>query len=119
MKPDRKKILIVEDEALNALFLGNILGKDFDVIAVVDNGDDAIQEALTKSPDCILMDIKINGSMDGIEAITKILDEKHIEHIYCTAYSEPNVTSRASETKPKGIVLKPLDINALKKLILH
>ncbi|WP_167882399.1 response regulator [Leptospira sarikeiensis] len=109
--------MIVEDEALNALFLQNILGKEFEVVAIVDNGPEAVLCAKEENPDCILMDIKINGPMDGIETIHQILSEKRIDHIYCTAYSESSVTDRADATKPKGILPKPLDVLALKNLI--
>ncbi|OHD09563.1 MAG: hypothetical protein A2086_04230 [Spirochaetes bacterium GWD1_27_9] len=106
-----KKILIVEDEIINAIFLKTILTKNnFEVLEIADNAIDAINIAAEQNPDLILMDIKLNGDMDGINAIKEIQKIKPIDHIYVTAYDDKNIIRRALETNPKNIIPKPINI---------
>jgi CheY-like chemotaxis protein len=58
-------------------------------------------------PDVILMDIHIQGAMDGIETVSRIPRYLHIPVIYLTAYSEDTTLKRASDTRPYGYLIKP------------
>jgi CheY-like chemotaxis protein len=66
-------ILIVEDEAIVAKDLQNRLRKfGYTVLGIASSGQDAINKAVEISPDLVLMDIRLKGAIDGIEAAEKI-----------------------------------------------
>jgi len=113
---EKKKILIVEDESITAYELKLRLTKwDYEVIAVVTKGEDAIAFAIEMKPDLILMDIFLDDDIDGIEAAEEILKIVEIPIIYLTA-SEDSVTyERAMNTKNNGFLTKPYSPNILKK----
>lgn len=108
------RILVVEDERIVALNLQQRLNKlGYDVPAIVASGDDALREIRDLHPDLVLMDINIEGSMDGIETAQKIPSELDIPVIYLTAYSEDSTLERAKETRPYGYLVKPFSERAL------
>ena len=105
---ERKRILIVEDESITAMDLSDRLKKlGYVVVAVVSNGEDAVDKAVELKPDIILMDIKIKGNIDGIEAARRINEIHRIPLFYLTAYSDESLILRAKMTKPYGYMLKP------------
>lgn len=104
----REKILIVEDERIIALDLKKRLERfGFPSPEIVSNGEDAIAAAEGLHPDIILMDIMLGGSIDGIEAATRIKDTLNIPVIFLTAYSNENTLERAKGAEPYGYILKP------------
>ena len=105
---EQKRILIVEDEVIVAMTLESVLQKlGYGVAGSVTNGPDAIQMAGEEMPDLILMDIRLEGSMDGIEAATRISARYGIPVVYLTAHSDQATLSRAIHTQPYGYLLKP------------
>lgn len=110
--------MIVEDEKILSRILEQKLNDEgFQVIASATSGEDAIKLFETVDPDCILMDIKLSGEMDGIEAATIIKQKKDIPVIYLTAYTDDEIIEKAKVTDPFGYLLKPFDIRDLKKTI--
>ncbi|WP_414512071.1 response regulator [Nostoc sp. PCC 9305] len=102
------KILVVEDEAIVAKDLQYRLKKfGYTVPAIASSGEEAINIAIEISPDLVLMDIKLKGSMDGIEAAEEIYKRLDIPVIYLTAYADENTLERAKITEPFGYLLKP------------
>jgi CheY-like chemotaxis protein len=102
------RIMVVEDEAIVALEIErrlNTLG--YFVSAIASSGSEAIQEAATSQPDLILMDIKLKGNMDGIEAAEQIRRQLNIPIVYLTAYADDSAFQRAKSTKPFGYLVKP------------
>jgi CheY-like chemotaxis protein len=82
------KILVVEDEAIVAKDLQYRLTKfGYTVPAIASSGEEAINKAVEISPDLVLMDIRLKGSMDGIEAAQEIYKRLDIPVIYLTAYA--------------------------------
>ena len=80
------KILIVEDEKIAAEDLKRTLEYlEYSVTSVVSSGMEAVKAAETNKPDLILMDIKIKGEMDGIEAAKQIHALFDIPVVYITA----------------------------------
>jgi two-component system, response regulator PdtaR len=73
---------------------------------LVSSGEDAIEKAGKLKPDLVLMDIKLKGKMDGIEAAGKIKYLYNIPVIYLTAYSDEYTVKRAKITEPSGYILK-------------
>lgn len=102
------KILVVEDEAIVAKDLQYRLIKfGYTVPVIASSGEEAINKAVETSPDLVLMDIKLKGSMDGIEAAQEIHKYLDIPVIYLTAYADDKTLERAKITEPFGYILKP------------
>jgi EAL domain-containing protein (putative c-di-GMP-specific phosphodiesterase class I)/CheY-like chemotaxis protein len=105
---EKPKIMIVEDELIVAENLSQNLERlGYQVSAVVNSGEDAIQTALATPPDLVLMDIMLLGSIDGIEAASEIYFQLKIPVIYMTAYADQNTLERAKKTEPYGYLVKP------------
>lgn len=106
MTPSR--IMVVEDERIVALHIRQQLEKlGYEVPAVVASGEQALRSIDRDRPDLILMDIRIDGSIDGIETASRVPPEYRIPVVYLTAYSEEATLNRARATTPHGYLLKP------------
>ena len=102
------RVLVVEDERIVALNLKQRLVRlGYEVLAMAPSGAKALAEIERTRPDVILMDINIEGDIDGIETASRIPTEYHTPVIYLTAYSEQATLDRAKATKPYGYLLKP------------
>jgi len=102
------KIMIVEDERVVSLHLKRQLTKlGYEVVGMATDGARALQQILTLRPDIVLMDIHIEGQIDGIETAARIPEDLQIPVIYLTAYAEEPTLERARQTKPYGYLLKP------------
>jgi two-component system, response regulator PdtaR len=100
-------ILIVEDERITAEDIKKALKSvGFEVPAIVSSGEESIKVSEELQPDLVLMDIKLEGEMDGIEAAEKIRSKLGIPIIYLTAYSDEKTVQRAKITEPSGFILK-------------
>lgn len=99
------RVLIVEDESIVALHLKLQLEKlGYTVTAVADSGPLALEQMGNEPAELVLMDININGPMDGVETARRIND---VPVIYLTAFSEEATLARARTTKPFGFLIKP------------
>jgi two-component system cell cycle sensor histidine kinase/response regulator CckA len=104
----KANILIVEDEAIIASVIAGALKKfDFGVQEILNSGEAAVAAALRGKPDLILMDIRLQGAMDGISAVERIQEQLDIPIIYLTAYADESTLERAKKTKPYGYIPKP------------
>jgi CheY-like chemotaxis protein len=113
-----KKILIVEDEAVNALALQLMLkSAGFEVIGAVAKGEKAVEEAVNRLPDLILMDIRLAGKIDGIEAARRIIEAVNIPIIFMTGYAEQVIEQKANELNPAGFLTKPISYSEIEKKI--
>jgi PAS domain S-box-containing protein len=117
------KILIVEDETITAMELElNLQAKGHEVVAKTDNGEDAIEKAEQLKPDLILMDIRLRGDMDGIEASHIIRERFQIPVVFTTAYLDQERIDRSKLALPFGYVLKPVreqDLNVTMEMALY
>jgi len=117
------KILIVEDELLFAIDLENNLESlGYEVVEKVTNGKEAIEQARIFMPDLIMMDIKLDGEMSGIDTSQIIKDTLDIPVIFLTAHSDVQTIEEAKLTEPFGFLLKPLrvdEVNSMIKTALH
>ncbi len=101
------KILIVEDERITAKDIKKSLEKAGHlVLAIVSTGEDAIKFSEEYKPDIVLMDIKLEGEIDGIEAAETIRSKFAIPVIYLTSYSDKSTVERAKKTHPSAFILK-------------
>lgn len=114
----KKKIVVVEDEIIIALDLKLRLEKlGYEVINTVFNGEDALKLAGETNPDLVLMDIQLNGEMDGINVAQQIRNLYNIPFIYLTGSFENTLLERAKQTDPIGFISKPFDESEIQNLI--
>ena len=114
----KPRILVVEDDRIIARSLRMILEQfGYEVTAVASTGRAAIREAEDTGPDLILMDIILDGEMDGIEAALVIRSHFSIPVIYLTAYSDHATRERAEATQPFGYLSKPIMKDDLRRIV--
>lgn len=114
----RARIQIVEDEAVIALELKNsLLELGHEVVAMATSGEQAVTKAATCNPELILMDIRLKGKIDGIEAAGVIRSQFRIPIIFLTAYLDEERLDQAKLTMPFGYLLKPIQERELKVTI--
>jgi two-component system, response regulator PdtaR len=107
-------ILIVEDETVVAMLIEQaIKGMGYQVAGIASRGNDAIRLARETTPDLIIMDIMLKGSMDGIETAEQIHVFSDIPVIYLTAYSDDDMIKRATQSNPYGFLIKPFKMREL------
>lgn len=112
------RIMIVEDEAIVAMDIESrlaALGYAFAGRAA--SGEQALALAEAERPELVLMDIRLQGEMDGIDAAREIYQRFRIPVIFLTAYSEETTLERAKLAEPFGYILKPFDDRELKSTI--
>jgi CheY-like chemotaxis protein len=112
------KILVVEDEMMLALVLKKNLEKlGHVVLEVQSNGLGAIDAVSKSKPDLIIMDIKLIGSIDGIQTMIEIRKFSEIPVIYVSGNSDASVQEKAQETESSEFMSKPIDLYELQERI--
>src|SRR6266567_113088 len=102
------RALIVEDEILIAEELRERLSRlGFSVIAAVDSGEEGVAIATRERPDLVLMDIRLKGEKDGLQAAKEIREQIDVPIVYLTAHSDRLTVDRAKQTEHDGFILKP------------
>lgn len=115
---ENAKILIVEDESIIVKSLENrLLKAGYNVVGNASSGKEAVTKAKQFSPDLILMDINLDGDMNGIEAATEINKFLNIPIIYLTSYSDDTTFQKARITNPFAYLHKPFDGEQLQRVI--
>jgi two-component system NtrC family sensor kinase len=108
------RIMIVEDEIVVARHIeSGLRGLGYAVCARVSSGEEAISQAVETGPDLVLMDIKLQGALDGVEAAEEIHSRLGIPVVYLTAYADEETLARAKITEPFGYIVKPFEIREL------
>jgi CheY-like chemotaxis protein len=119
----KSRILVVEDEAIVAMVIKRRLQDlGYIVSGVASTGKDAITKVEGTFPDLVLMDIRLKGDMDGIEATKTIKDRFSLPVVYLTAHSDDVTFKKAKETDPDGYILKPFtekDLSTTIEIALH
>ena len=104
----RPSILIVEDEAVVAIDLEQRLGDlGYTVAGRVTTAEEAITQTVQLQPSLVLMDVALDGQLDGIDAAKKIRERMDVPIVYLTAHTDSGTLDRAKDTEPGGYVLKP------------
>ncbi|WP_069130110.1 response regulator [Rhodohalobacter halophilus] len=112
---DKKKVLIVEDDLILSLLYENYMDKlGFETEGELVYGKTAIEAAKEADPDLILMDISLEGEMDGIEAMLEIRKFSDVPVIYITGNSDKAHQERAKHTDYADYLIKPIEFNELK-----
>jgi len=103
-------ILVVEDEAITAKDIqATLQDLGYAVCGLASSGAEALQKTEAERPDLVLMDIVLQGEMDGIEAARQIRANWDIPVVYLTAHSDIDTIHRASITEPYGYIIKPFN----------
>jgi 1,2-diacylglycerol 3-beta-glucosyltransferase len=111
-------ILIVEDDYITATDLDFRLRRlGYAVRAICATGEEAILQARTLLPDLVIMDIKLDGPMDGIKAGRILTCDLKLPVIFLTAMSDQETLHRSRQAQPLGFVTKPVSDYQLKKVI--
>lgn len=112
------QILVVEDESIVAKNVRNRLqGLGYGVLDLVSSGEEAIQKTAEMNPDLVLMDIRLKGALDGVQAAEQIRTRFDVPVIFLTAYANDQTLERAKITEPFGYILKPFQVKELHSAI--
>ncbi|MDG5767934.1 response regulator [Balneolales bacterium ANBcel1] len=113
------KILSVEDDYIASFMLNEQIERmGYFMVDTVETGEDAVELCQWMKPDLILMDITLNGDMDGIEASEKITEEAgSVPIIFITGITDPEIHKKARVLNPHGFFTKPVNVKALQQSI--
>lgn len=112
---ERIRILIVENEGLVGCDLAaGLTGLGYQVLGSCATGEDALKRYDEWQPDLVLMDIHLDGGLDGIETARRLQQKGHVSVIYVTACADLDTVQRARETRPQGYLLKPFNPDELR-----
>ncbi len=105
-----KSILIVEDESIIAEDMSDsLISLGYRVTDIVYSGEEAILSVAESRPDLVLMDVNLQGEIDGITAAEEIRSRFQIPVVYLTAYADEKTLRRVNATKPFGYIVKPFE----------
>ncbi len=118
MSKHQKTVMIVEDDLiLNLLYESYLEKLGYGAEGELVYGKTAIEVAKRIKPDLILMDISLEGEMDGIDAMLEIRKFSDVPVIYITGNSDPYHVERAKETNYIDYLVKPIEFDVLKNSI--
>lgn len=113
-----ERILVVEDDTLGRMDVQRGLERSgYSIVGMASSGEEAIEMADRLSPDLVIMDIRLEGKMDGVEAAGEIARRFDIPIIYLTVYADDETLHWAKISGPYGFLLKPVDHKELKSAI--
>jgi CheY-like chemotaxis protein len=114
----KKRILIVEDEALTVLALKHELADlGYDIAGDAGTAADALRAAEEHRADLVLMDIQLDGGVSGVAAAAAIRGHLGIPVVFLTAHASAGTVARAVESGAFGYLLKPYTASELKAAI--
>ena len=114
----KETILIVEDDAILSLHLHDTLTElGYTALEPVATGKAAIAAVAKHRPDLVLMDIELNGEINGIVTAGKIRDEVDVPIVFLTGYSHYPLINQAKATAPYGYLVKPVPERELAAMI--
>ena len=104
----RLRVLIVEDDVLIArLIESHLLEAGHQIAGIEFSGERALDKVHSQKPDLVLLDINLEGTMDGIEVAEKIRDKNEVPFLFLTALSDVETLNRAKQVEPCGYIVKP------------
>ena len=108
------RIMIVEDEVISAMYLQmELKKKNYDVLNLVNTGEQAVKLSQMERPDIILMDIHLAGKMDGIQTANKILTDFEGFIIFMTGFDDEALKNEINKLPSSGCIVKPVEIKSL------
>jgi PAS domain S-box-containing protein len=114
----RNRVMIAEDEVFTALELQFHLEQlGYEVVDLVSSGEQAVKRATELKPDLLMMDVRLEGEVDGIDAFKAIREEHDVPVIFLTAFGDEETIRRAKECGAFGYILKPFKERELRAMI--
>lgn len=114
----KQTILIVEDEWVIALDIKRRLGKlGYGIAGIAKNSETALNLAVNSCPDLVLMDIHLQGKMDGTEVATQMRERFRLPVVFLTAHADEATLRRAIDAHPFGYIVKPFEDHDLSTAI--
>ena len=102
-----RRVVVAEDEALIRLdIVESLQDAGYDIVGQAANGDEAVEQARTKKPDIVIMDVKMPGC-DGITAAEIITKEGIAPVVMLTAFSQQSLVREAADAGAMAYVVKP------------
>ena len=112
------RILVVEDEPAIALGLTLLLDEwGYAVTGVAASGEDALAAAAAAPPDLVLIDVRLDGPMDGIETAAALRFQYAMPVVFLTAQSDPRTVARLETSAASGVLFKPVEPERLRHTI--
>ena len=112
------RVLVVEDEPTIALGLTLLLADwGYAVSGVAATGEDALVAAAVEPPDLVIMDVRLDGRLDGIETAAALRFRHTMPIVFLTAQSDPTTLARLSASDAGGVLHKPVEAARLQRLI--
>ena len=112
------RVMIVEDEAITAMATGAMLKRlGHEVLAAVGTGQEALRAFRRQRPDLVLMDIRLDGDLDGIETAKLLRRDSDVPVVFVSAFVDSGTRDRAAEAHPFDFLPKPLDEYDLQALL--
>jgi CheY-like chemotaxis protein len=103
------RVLIVEDNWLIALEAEAVLqDAGYQVLDIAVSAEEALAACAANRPDVVLMDIRLLGQRDGIDAAIEIRERFGVPSVFVTAHDDPDIRARAEAAHPIGWILKPI-----------
>lgn len=119
MEDPKKRVLIVEDDKLLALVEDRLVTKlGYEVVGKASSGQEAIRMTSELNPDILLMDISLNGELDGIETVEQIRKNSSVAVIYLSGNSDKFNYERAKKTGFISYLVKPVTQEELSEPLL-
>ena len=116
----KARVLIVEDDFLVGSQIEAALSDaGFEVIGVAQSADEAIAFAAESNPQLVVMDIRLSGPKDGVDAAVQLYSDHGIRCVFATAHSDIDVRRRAEAANPLGWIQKPYSMRALVDAVRH
>lgn len=115
---DKHRVLIVEDEVITASSIK--MGLEFaghEVCPLATRSGKAIEIALDKKPDVILMDVNLPGGMNGIDTAREILKHIKTQVIFLTGYHDDTISTQINSLNPLGYIVKPVSVDRIKQML--
>ena len=114
----RVQILVIEDEAVLALDLTDLLeAEGYAVVGTAASGPQALELFRQHRVDLLLCDIRLQGPWDGIETARRLVAERPVPLIYLTALADRATLTRALPTAPAAYLAKPVSVAGLRAAI--
>ena len=114
----QSRILIVEDDRIVARDIQQQLSRiGHDVVGITARGEDVVPLVAERRPDLLLMDIRLEGKMDGIDVAQQIHERFGIPVVFLTAHADEQTVSRARISEPFGYLVKPFEDSQLRTTI--
>ncbi len=114
------KILIAEDEAISALSMQSALtAAGYNVCGLASTGEEAVEMAKQEKPDLVIMDVILNGKVNGLEATQEIRSGSDVPVVFITGYEEDALIEQIKSFKSTTFLIKPITPNDLKSAIME